>query len=367
MDPYLSGDLLLDGPTKEMANVSLEDRDKENRTINKPIENNTSENNGESNGENNGENKTHIESPSSILSSIRVNTLLWQEARMLVYEGFDFPPAEKIKEIGIQGTKVNMSRGNTLQFEPCYFLPYHEENILERYPIQAGEEISPLKPTPPSFDVALRSARDYAFEQDEEWIQGYAQRLYQKRLERFKEGKGDYGLSIPRIVTQEDPECNIPSLDGLLGLTHWRFEKRERLMVQGEWTRFWGLGSRLWSLDVFLRYFDPDQPKPHLIALLESPACASDGDQGICYDEIEASLALMIHRAKRPGFRNYGTHPILILSFLGSHHVRILQVSFDQKNFLIQYSQLWDCWDEENPPTDILLRYCLSQPVGLVA
>lgn len=43
--------------------------------------------------------------------------------------------------------------------------------------------------------------------------------------------------------------------------------------------------------------------------------------------------------------------------------MRFIQASFDKKNVIIQYSQLWDCWDEENSPTDIILRYCLSQPV----
>lgn len=56
---------------------------------------------------------------------------------------------------------------------------------------------------------------------------------------------------------------------------------------------------------------------------------------------------------------------MLVLSYMGPHHARIIQAVYDGEGLSIQYSQLFSFEDEQTAPIELVLRYNISRPVGL--
>lgn len=58
-----------------------------------------------------------------------------------------FPSARELKDVGITATQVNLSDDGTLQFDPCFFLPCPEKELLQMYPFSRDKKMShPLEP-----------------------------------------------------------------------------------------------------------------------------------------------------------------------------------------------------------------------------
>lgn len=57
---------------------------------------------------------------------------------------------------------------------------------------------------------------------------------------------------------------------------------------------------------------------------------------------------------------------MLLLSYMGQKHGRIIQASYDaEENLILQYSQLWCFENEATAPVELFIRYNISQLVGL--
>lgn len=56
---------------------------------------------------------------------------------------------------------------------------------------------------------------------------------------------------------------------------------------------------------------------------------------------------------------------LLVLSYMGEQHGRIIQASFDGENLVLQYSQLWSFEDDDTAPVELFMRYNISRTVGL--
>ncbi|KAJ5834529.1 hypothetical protein N7447_000555 [Penicillium robsamsonii] len=75
---------------------------------------------------------------------------------------------------------------------------------------------------------------------------------------------------------------------------------------------------------------------------------------------------MMIFRTFHRPFRKYPIHPIsslyhivaqlLVLSYMGEQHGRIIQASFDGENLVLQFSQLWSFEDEDTAPVELFTR-----------
>lgn len=54
---------------------------------------------------------------------------------------------------------------------------------------------------------------------------------------------------------------------------------------------------------------------------------------------------------------------LLVLSYMGSKHGRIIQAHHDGKEMIIQCSELFSFKDKETPPVELFLRYYCSEPI----
>lgn len=56
---------------------------------------------------------------------------------------------------------------------------------------------------------------------------------------------------------------------------------------------------------------------------------------------------------------------ILLLSYMGKQHGRIVQAVVEKGRISLQFSKLWSFEVEDTAPVELFIRYQLSQPVGL--
>ncbi|KAJ5940856.1 hypothetical protein N7516_001024 [Penicillium verrucosum] len=56
---------------------------------------------------------------------------------------------------------------------------------------------------------------------------------------------------------------------------------------------------------------------------------------------------------------------LLVFSYTGHKHGRIIQASIHRESLLLQYSQLWSFADDETAPVELFVRYDMSQPVPI--
>lgn len=99
----------------------------------------------------------------------------------------------------------------------------------------------------------------------------------------------------------------------LLMLTSSSCEKREHLKAKDcpdSLDEDYGIEWRVYD---FFRYFDPECPKPHIMATMGSSVHDSEKDRGISSAEISTAIGIMIDRVMRTGFINYWVHPVSIV------------------------------------------------------
>ncbi|KAJ5514621.1 hypothetical protein N7463_004173 [Penicillium fimorum] len=106
-------------------------------------------------------------------------------------------------------------------------------------------------------------------------------------------------------------------------------------------------------------------PVPHAIMTTVAHVPANHADQSLTIHEVRAIMNMMIIRTSNRPFRKYPIHPLLVLSYMGGQHGRIIQALFDGENLVLQYSQLWSFEDENTAPVELFIRYNISRPVGL--
>ncbi|KAJ5789583.1 uncharacterized protein N7518_006594 [Penicillium psychrosexuale] len=110
---------------------------------------------------------------------------------------------------------------------------------------------------------------------------------------------------------------------------------------------------------------DENFPMPHAIMENIAHVPANHADQCLTLHEVRAIVNMMLIRTSHRPFRKYPIHPLLVLSYMGEQHGRIIQVSFDGESLILQYSQLWSFEDDDTAPVELFLRYNISQLVGL--
>ncbi|KAL2215051.1 hypothetical protein M432DRAFT_643017 [Thermoascus aurantiacus ATCC 26904] len=56
--------------------------------------------------------------------------------------------------------------------------------------------------------------------------------------------------------------------------------------------------------------------------------------------------------------------PVMVQSFMGPQHGRILQAHFDGRNLVIRKSQLYDLTKKDDAVIDLFLQQRMNEPVG---
>lgn len=148
------------------------------------------------------------------------------------------------------------------------------------------------------------------------------------------------------------------------------------------------LGGR-WDICFFL---EPEKqntsPLPHIAVGASQPVDARDNS--ILYGELAVILAVMNRRVnqpkvetevemesifnesqevfeeicqKIPAFPNEQEFPLLLFSFVGPQHARILCASMDQRQLIVRMSKLYSFERKEEAPFELFTSWLFSRPV----
>ncbi|KOS41039.1 hypothetical protein ACN38_g8112 [Penicillium nordicum] len=120
-----------------------------------------------------------------------------------------------------------------------------------------------------------------------------------------------------------------------------------------------------WRIQTLLDDSKENAPLPHAIIDTIAHVPANHADQSLTLHEVRAIVNVMLIRTSHRPFRGYSIHPLLVLSYMGEQHGRIIQASFDGENLILQYSPLWSFEDDDTAPVELFIRYYISQLVGL--
>ncbi|KAJ5462316.1 hypothetical protein N7530_010521 [Penicillium desertorum] len=88
--------------------------------------------------------------------------------------------------------------------------------------------------------------------------------------------------------------------------------------------------------------------------------CATNTNQGLTTHELRAIVNFMVIRTLHRPFCYCQIHPATI-------EQESSKAVYDGHGLNLQYSQLWAFEDEDTAPVEMIVRYRLSQPVGLEA
>ncbi|KAJ5167190.1 uncharacterized protein N7482_005971 [Penicillium canariense] len=279
-----------------------------------------------------------------------------------------FSPGD-LQGFGIQALQVDVSDEGSLQFDPCFFRPYPERD-LPKYPLDTVrmatvgiEKIRPLN-FRPDFDSILR---DYENTPGIEDPLRSARSRYESIMELT--GPDEWAVhateTYMHIQSQLDA-CRIglspySSFAYLSSLGRWRTKP-----TRGDPPTVVG-GNRdiSWRIESWQEDGHESLPNPHAIAALTSDVPANREDGNLTRHEITAILAIMVIRTRHRPFVSHPIHPLLLISYTGQKHGRIIQASLHGDQLLLQYSQLWSFADDETAPVDLFMRYSISQLVEI--
>ncbi|KAJ5093618.1 hypothetical protein N7456_009479 [Penicillium angulare] len=252
----------------------------------------------------------------------------------------DFPSVDDLQRLRFRISRVEKTYDDVLQFEPSFFQPHFE-----------------------------KAPQKYKVVQDEYLNDSTEREFYEK---------------IPNLLIAECPTKGNSSpgeleehivLQKYGGIEEWITDLWPEQIGVDKGCRFFPYvhkyGRSLDNRCVDLRYqYAKDShwgSQPHKIIHCISDVRAMEPEDGPTVDELRVITWHMAAQTCDPLFRDCRIHPMLVLSFMGPQQARIIQVTWDGKEFHLQYSQLWSFAIGETAPLDMFLRYHIAQPVGVIS
>ncbi|KAJ5812434.1 hypothetical protein N7474_008735 [Penicillium riverlandense] len=277
-----------------------------------------------------------------------------------------FLPPDDLLILGIQATQIGIAEDGRLLFDPCFFQP-HPERVLEKYPLDPlnmDEDFAPLN-LRPDYDAFLEEISQEVPNTDR------AVRLATERYNLHKQLYEEDWLAQSHLTWQhidshlsQENRKGLPKSLALSDLSPPRAlwpssccSRDEHRMIESEWEVL-----EFWEDDV-----DDVQSSlmPHAIISVHSNVPADDAEASLTSYEVSAIVSAMICRKYCGPFRNHPIHPVLVLSYTGRNHGRIIQASYDGQDLALQYSPLWSFENEEMAPVELFVRYMMCESVGL--
>ncbi|KAL4780255.1 hypothetical protein BJX76DRAFT_361032 [Aspergillus varians] len=106
----------------------------------------------------------------------------------------------------------------------------------------------------------------------------------------------------------------------------------------------------------------PSGGYPHIIAAIIHN---TDGkNQSLTRGEVKASVRALHFRYRDRAFSKFDILPILIVSYIGPKHGRILQAHHNGEEMVLQYSPLMSFEKEETAAVSLFVRYKVSESGG---
>ncbi|KAJ5889995.1 hypothetical protein N7504_010805, partial [Penicillium tannophilum] len=118
-----------------------------------------------------------------------------------------------------------------------------------------------------------------------------------------------------------------------------------------------------WRIHNIFEDCNESLPNPHAIITLTSDVPANNAKLCLTLHEMQAILGIMVTRTIHRPFCSHPLHPLLVLSYTGEKHGRIIQASLHGHQLVLQCSPLWSFADDKKAPVELFLRYKISQLV----
>ncbi|CAG8058855.1 unnamed protein product [Penicillium salamii] len=285
--------------------------------------------------------------------------------RLKDHESFFLSPSS-LQDLGIQASQLDITDDGTLKFQPCFFRPY-PERVLQLYPLDTFvTEDLPKLYSQPNFASILAEARlKYP---DEEYAFKVAKRNYEEcAVLRSPDEWETHARETEYYIdlALEAPRKGLPELSSLLELGS--LERPRREPTKHDPPRYEHRpGGPSWQMKQFLDNSHENPPLPHAIMATIAHVPANFEPQSLTLHEMRAIVNMLVIRTSHRPFRDYPVHPLLLFSYMGQKHGRIIQASYDEEeNWILQYSQLWFFEDEATAPVELFVRYNIAQLVGL--
>ncbi|PWY85813.1 hypothetical protein BO94DRAFT_566538 [Aspergillus sclerotioniger CBS 115572] len=93
-------------------------------------------------------------------------------------------------------------------------------------------------------------------------------------------------------------------------------------------------------------WYDAKTGAPHMIALMWSELAQPQNEE-LCRAEVDAAIMIMHGRLRDPSLRSHVNAPVLLLSAIGEHHLRVIEAYFDKDQLVMRSSPLMNMreWD----------------------
>ncbi|KAJ6003142.1 hypothetical protein N7451_005689 [Penicillium sp. IBT 35674x] len=253
-----------------------------------------------------------------------------------------------LQGLGIQVLHPDISDDGALQFDPCFFRPYPERVLQKWLLIIPPQTIPPLTARP---DVTSMIQME-----EETGIKNEAARATYKAAKKLygPDEWEDHARQTHRYIDAhlECARIGLPEGYSLLSLgSIYCFR-------QG------GNPERLsWRIHDTFEDCDESLPNPHAIITLTSDVPANNAKHCLTLHEMQAILGIMVVRTSHRPFCSHPLHPLLVLSYAGEKHGRIIQASLHGQHLVLQCSPLWSFADDKKAPVELFLRYMISQLV----
>ncbi|KAJ5594921.1 uncharacterized protein N7459_001129 [Penicillium hispanicum] len=275
-----------------------------------------------------------------------------------------FLSPDDLQGLGIHAFQVGITENGILQFHPCFFRP-HPERILQKYALNPSQYMPELNYRPNLDSIFKRIVEEHP---DLENPFKVAMRRYESDVDvscRLDE----WSIRAREIQDHIERQMKARRRGRPIGGSLYEFGtldlQRTKVKRGDPPTYEIGLAGPHWEIKCFLEDNDEISPMPHAILSTVAHVPANYADQNLTLHEIRAIVNVMLIRTSHRPFSSHPVHPVLILSYTGQKHGRIIQASLDGDNFVIQYSQLWSFLDDDTAPVELFVRYNISQLVGM--
>ncbi|KAL4896764.1 hypothetical protein BDV59DRAFT_199113 [Aspergillus ambiguus] len=321
-------------------------------------------------------------SPSSSTPSPTMNQkrelITWDVCRLLLKVNkkvetsplFEF---NTLRQMGIQVVPVALDpKTETFQFSPCYFTP-QPTTVLSDYPAIPSKDHKICDIEPLSYEGLLAKIKET--KPRLKYPEKRAQREWETvvRLHLWEDGidlDTRVGTLESHITSIRDcrrygikDKCSDRGqLEYLTPLVYEHFDQHpdHALNLDGICDRGSHPVLENWKVIEIRRC--PDRDHPHFIIFVEH-AYAATNDETFTVGEVRAIIRWMCTLHVDKAYKHHEMFPLLLITYTGPKHVRIIQAHHDGAKLVLQYTPLISFEDRNNLPSTLVVRYAASMPV----
>ncbi|PYH28877.1 uncharacterized protein BO87DRAFT_401792 [Aspergillus neoniger CBS 115656] len=118
------------------------------------------------------------------------------------------------------------------------------------------------------------------------------------------------------------------------------------------------LGSQ-WQVESV--WYDTNTEAPHIVALMWSEL-AHPQNKELCRSEVDAAIKIMHGRLRDPSLRPHVIAPVLLLSAIGEHYLRVDEAYFDKGQLVMRSCPLMDMRERDMNWLITLAKWCWGGP-----